>query len=191
MEIFALCVCGWQLCTEALLINKQVLFDFITLSRAFLGSCAFTMNIYASKWECGTQVARGRQPGSQAAQKQQQLSTDAPVAQNSNRVELLGLSMGRREEGKGLGGSTHSQPVVLPLILLTRSSFYATQPVAQVAPVPHYPSLFPSLSSLLPLPCPSACADGNQSATAGALASHLAPDFWLNVTTAAASPDAF
>lgn len=42
------CGCGWQLCTEALLINKQVLFDFITLSRAFLGSCAFTMNIYAS-----------------------------------------------------------------------------------------------------------------------------------------------
>lgn len=89
----------------------------------------------------------------QAAQKQQQLSTDAPVAQNSNRVELLGLSMGRREEGKGLGGSTHSQPVVLPLILLTRSSFYATQPVAQVAPVPHYPPL-PSLSHSLPYsPC--------------------------------------
>lgn len=90
---------------------------------------------------------------------------------------------GRREWGKG--GSTHSQAVVLPLILLTRSSFYATQPVAQVAPVPHHPP------SLLPLASPSACADGNQSATAGALASHLAPDFWLNVTTAAASSDAF
>lgn len=46
-----------------------------------------------------------------------------------------------------------------------------------------YPSTLPH--------SPSACADGNQSATAGALASHLAPDFWLNVTTAAASPDAF
>lgn len=89
------------------------------------------------------------------------------------------------EGGKGKGGSTHSQAVVLPLILLTRSSFYATQPVAQVAPVPHHPPF------LLPLAFPSACADGNQSATAGALASHLAPDFWLNVTTAAASPDAF
>lgn len=98
-----------------------------------------------------------QEAGSQAAQKQQQLSTDAPVAQNSNRLELLGLSMekqGGREEGKGLGGSTHSQPVVLPLILLTRSSFYATQPVAQVAPVPHYPPL--SLSLSLPYsPCPA------------------------------------
>lgn len=93
------------------------------------------------------------------------------------------------EEGEGgKGGSTHSQAVVLPLILLTRSSFYATQPVAQVAPVPHHPPLSPSL---LPPSSPAACADGNQSATAGALASHLAPDFWLNVTTAAASPDAF
>lgn len=97
-------------------------------------------------------------------------------------------SRGRGWWEGGKGGSTHSQAVVLPLILLTRSSFYATQPVAQVAPVPHHPPLSPSL---LPLSSPSACADGNQSATAGALTSHLAPDFWLNVTTAAASPDAF
>lgn len=137
-------------------------------------------------WHTSCKRQAAKQP-----RKQQQLSTDAPVAQNSNRVELLGLSMGQqgcREEGRGREASTHSQAVVLPLILLTRSSFYATQPVAQVAPVPHHPP--PSLSLSLPY-FPSAYADGNQSATAGALASHLAPDFWLNVTTAAASPDAF
>lgn len=189
MEIF-LYGCGWQLCTAALLINKQVLFDFITLSRAFLGSCAFTMNIYASKWECGTQVARGRQPkqprGNNSCRQTHQLPKIA-IAWSYWGCRWGSRGGGRWEGGKG--GSTHSQAVVLPLILLTRSSFYAIQPVAQVAPVPHHPPLPPSL--LHSLPSPSACADGNQSATAGALASHLAPDFWLNVTTAAASPDAF
>lgn len=45
-----------------------------------------------------------QEAGSQAAERQQQLSTDAPVAQNSNRVELLGLSMGQqgwRKEERG------------------------------------------------------------------------------------------
>lgn len=61
---FSLCVCvcvgGWQLCTAALLINKQVLFDFITLSRAFLGQLRIHNEyLCLSKWECGTQVARG------------------------------------------------------------------------------------------------------------------------------------
>lgn len=129
-----------------------------------------------------------QEAGSQAAERQQQLSTDAPVAQNSNRVELLGLSMGqqgqREEGGEGRqhpqSGCCVASNFINTFIILCHT---ASGTSGACAPPPSLPT--PLLLR------PSACADGNQSATAGALASHLAPDFWLNVTTAAASPDAF
>lgn len=184
-------MCGWQLCTEALLINKQVLFDFITLSRAFLGSCAFTMNIYASKWECGTQVARGRQPRSNNSCRQTHQLPKIAIAWS-----YWGCRWGSRGEGGRKGtGRKHPQSAccvasnfINTFIILCHT---ASGTSGACTPLPSAPPLSLSPSSLHPLPCPSACADGNQSATAGALASHLAPDFWLNVTTAAASPDAF
>lgn len=146
-------------------------------------------NVAHKLQEAGSQSSR-------EASEQQQLSTDAPVAQNSNRVELLGLSMGQqgqKEGGKGEGrqhpqlGCCVASNFINTFIILCHT---ASGTSGACTPPP---STLLSLSpSLLPsLPSPSACADGNQSATAGALASHLAPDFWLNVTTAAASPDAF
>lgn len=138
-----MCVCvgGRQLCTAALLINKQVLFDFITLSRAFLGQLRIHNEyLCLSKWECGTQVARGNNSCLQTHQLPK-------IAIRG----VIGVVDGQQRERER--GGTHSQPVVLPLILLTRSSFYATQPVAQVAPVPLYPAPH---SPLPPLPVQTA-----------------------------------
>lgn len=105
------CVGGWQLCTQALLINKQVLFDFITLSRAFLGSCAFTMNIYASR--NGNVAHKLQEASSQSAKRQQQLSTDAPVAQNSNSWSYWGCRWAAEGEGEGERGENVAPTVSL------------------------------------------------------------------------------
>lgn len=77
-----------------LLINKQVLFDFITLSRAWCGGELRIHNEYLClemrMWH------RMLQSG-----KLQQLSTDAPVAQNSNSWSYWGC---RWAEGAWWGG---------------------------------------------------------------------------------------
>lgn len=156
MEIFLyMCVCvgGRQLCTAALLINKQVLFDFITLSRAFLGQLRIHNEyLCLSKWECGTQVARGKQPrGNNSCLQTHQLPKIAIRG-------VIGVVDGQQRERER--GGTHSQPVVLPLILLTRSSFYATQPVAQVAPVPLYPAPLPTPTPLCLCRRQSVCHSG-------------------------------
>lgn len=154
MEIFLyVCVCGWQLSTAALLINKQVLFDFITLSRAFLGSCAFTMNIYASKWECGTQVARGRQPSSRESNNSCRQTHQLPKIAIA--WSYWGCRWGSRGGGRRKGeGRQHPQSgccvasnFINTFIILCHTasgtSGACTPPPSSLSPLPTPPSLPP------------------------------------------------
>lgn len=137
--------------------------------------------------ECGTECCKEARRGKWG--KLQQLSTDAPVAQNSNSWSYWGCRWAE-ERGVGRGRKEgHPQSVSQPACCVAFNFINTfiilchTEAVAQVAPATR---LLPSLSPSASLSLSPASVDGNQSATAGALASHLAPDFWLNVTTAAA-----
>lgn len=104
---------------------------------------------------------------------------------------VIGVVDGQKGGGEGRGRKEgHPQSVSQPACCVAFNFINTfiilchTEAVAQVAPATR---LLPSLSPSASLSLSPASVDGNQSATAGALASHLAPDFWLNVTTAAAT----
>lgn len=138
MEIFWLYVATlfWP---GRLLINKQLLFDFITLSRAFsVGEerGRGELRIH-NEYLClqnvenvAQNVAKRHGEASGASCNSCRQTHQLPKIAIPGVIGVVdGQKGGGREEGerRGTHSQSASQPVVLPLILLTRSSFYATQ----------------------------------------------------------------